>query len=185
MQSRVTVRDLPVMRPLLPRADALMPYLEMIDTARVYSNWGPLTDALKKRLASYFEVTPDCVTVLANGTLALQGAVQTIGHEGDLWSVPSWSFVASALAVAASGRRIHLVDVDPVTWAVPGPAGVECAGQMVVAPFGERPELSRWRDQPTPTLFDAASCFDACKGIGPHLGAKTAVMIDLRHEVRR
>ncbi len=179
MRDRLRSRSLPVMRPQLPGAGALLPYLERIDEARVYSNWGPLTEELKQRLSAYFCVGTDQVTVLANGTLALQAAVQTAGQQGDTWSLPSWTFVASAFAVASANRRLHFVDVDPDTWAVPNPGVGRFAGHLVVAPFGDRPEVESWSENRAPTVIDAASGFDACRGIGPLLGPATALMVSL------
>ena len=42
---------IPVLRPLLPRAERLLPYLRRIDETRIYSNHGPLSGELERRLA--------------------------------------------------------------------------------------------------------------------------------------
>ena len=42
---------IPVLRPQLPSAERLLPYLRRIDDARIYSNWGPLSVELEGRLA--------------------------------------------------------------------------------------------------------------------------------------
>ena len=39
--------SVPVMHPTLPPADRLLPYLQRIDAARIYSNFGPLVMVLK------------------------------------------------------------------------------------------------------------------------------------------
>jgi hypothetical protein len=40
---------IPVMRPKLPSAERLAPYLRQIDEARFYSNFGPLVQRLEAR----------------------------------------------------------------------------------------------------------------------------------------
>jgi dTDP-4-amino-4,6-dideoxygalactose transaminase len=167
------------MRPLLPGASALAPYLERIDSARIYSNWGPLTEELSVRLGLRLGVQPGQVAVLSTGTAALQAAIETVGHAGDTWSVPSWTFVATAHAVDQSRRRPHFVDIDEATWSVPVAEDGRFHGAVVVAPFGDRPDVGQWAAHSTPTLFDAASCFDACQGIGADLGPRSALMLSL------
>ena len=62
LHARQTKRDammrdaLPVMRPKLPAAGSVLPYLSGIDGARVYSNFGPLAMQLENRLAAHFGV---------------------------------------------------------------------------------------------------------------------------------
>lgn len=170
---------LPVMRPLLPAADRLLPYLRRIDDARTYSNLGPLLVETRARMAEHFGVTDDRVAVVANGTLGLQALIETVGSVGDEWSVPSWTFVASAQALVSARRRVHFVDVDPEDWAMRPGEAPRSVGHLVVAPFGARPQVGRWRGIPGPQVFDAASCFDACAGIGPSLGDRQALMVSL------
>jgi dTDP-4-amino-4,6-dideoxygalactose transaminase len=171
--------SIPVMWPRLPTAADLAPYLARIDAGRVYSNWGPLVAELSERLAGYFGVEPDQVAVLANGTLALKGAVETVGGVGDTWHLPSWTFAATGHAVVNAGRHPHFVDVDRDTWAAEPCPAASPTGHMVVAPFGARPEAERWFDSRCPVVFDAASCFDSCQGIGESLGPTSALMVSL------
>ena len=69
--SAVPANEIPVSRPRMPRAGALMPYLERIDDRRTYSNFGPLVSELETRLAQRLGVDPDCVVTVANGTAGL------------------------------------------------------------------------------------------------------------------
>jgi hypothetical protein len=48
---------IPVLRPLLPQADRLLPYLRRIDASRIYTNWGPLASELECRLSGQFGLT--------------------------------------------------------------------------------------------------------------------------------
>jgi dTDP-4-amino-4,6-dideoxygalactose transaminase len=65
------MHTIPVMRPMLPAAERLLPYLKQIDTARIYSNFGPLALAFEERLAAHFGLLETTVTTVANGTLGL------------------------------------------------------------------------------------------------------------------
>jgi len=170
---------IPVMRPQLPTADRLLPYLERIDQARTYSNFGPLYQEFSEKLAAYFGVESEQIALVANGTLALQAAVETIGEIGDTWVLPSFTFVASGQSVLAARRRIHFVDVEDDTWAVAPTQRPFARGHMVVAPFGSKPAVSAWAGISGPKIFDAASCFDACKGIGAELADDSMLMVSL------
>lgn len=170
---------IPAMRPLLPTAKALIPYLERIDERRVYSNFGPLYFELVERLSKYLDVGEDNVALFANGTLALQAAIETVGDQGDTWVVPSYTFVATAQAVHAARRKIHFADVAEESWALEGRERPFATGHVVVAPFGSRPPLSQWCDVSGWKVFDAASCFDSCHGIGSLLDEKSSLMISL------
>lgn len=172
---------IPVMRPLLPRQAELAPYLRNIDESRTYTNFGPLHRRLEARLAEYFGVREDEVLLLANGTLALQGAVETAKSGKGAWLMPSWTFVASAEAVSSAGREILFGDVDPATWRLrmaDSPVGQPC---LVVAPFGDAPDLSliRSRTAENPVVVDAASCFDASKGLTSSDLSNGMVMVSL------
>jgi hypothetical protein len=57
---------LPIMRPKLPNARSLAPYLAEIDKARVYSNFGPLSIRLESRLAAHFGAAEGTITTLAS-----------------------------------------------------------------------------------------------------------------------
>src|SRR4029453_3453239 len=46
--------EIPVLRPLLPTAERLLPYLSRIAPSRGYTNWGPLASELGGRLPRPF-----------------------------------------------------------------------------------------------------------------------------------
>ena len=171
--------SIPVMQPQLPQVYVLSRYLQRIDDARIYSNFGPLYHELVQTLAEYFGVSDGQVALLANGTLALQAAIETVGDIGDTWVIPSYTFVATGQAVIAARRCIHFADVSETTWAIPPIERPFARGQVVVAPFGDKPQLRDWRKISCYKVFDAASCFDACKGIGTELDDSSIVMISL------
>src|SRR6266478_4083507 len=53
--AQVQTKTIPVLRPRLPPAERLLPYLGRIDATRVYSNHGPLVSDLERRLADHPE----------------------------------------------------------------------------------------------------------------------------------
>lgn len=160
---------LPVARPLLPRCAALIPYLERIDASRVYSNFGPLCQALETRLAAMAQVEPARCVTGANATAVLTATLMSIARPGrDVCILPSWTFCASAHAVVAAGLTPYFIDVDEATWQIT-PALVEASGipqervaaVMTVAPFGVPVDLAPWdgfvERTGVPVLVDAAA----------------------------
>jgi dTDP-4-amino-4,6-dideoxygalactose transaminase len=163
---------LPVARPSMPLAEALEPYLERIDEAGWYSNFGPLLRDFEHRLAARFRV-PAFVATAANGTLAMTLALQAIVAEpGGFCAMPAWTFVATAHAAMQAGLVPWFVDVDPDTWmldpatlanqlwAAPG----RISAVVPVAAFGRVPDLAAWtafrEETGIPVLLDAAAAFD-------------------------
>lgn len=58
-----------VTKPILPSKERLQKYIDIIYDSNWLTNFGPLHELLRKRLASYLNV--DNITLTANGTLAL------------------------------------------------------------------------------------------------------------------
>src|SRR5579859_5240387 len=59
---------IPVFRPLLPRAERLLPYLQRIDETRLYANHGPLLLELERRLADALALPPGGIVCASSGT---------------------------------------------------------------------------------------------------------------------
>jgi dTDP-4-amino-4,6-dideoxygalactose transaminase len=167
------VGRIPIARPRLPTRAALAPYLDRIDAARWYTNYGPLTRELQARLAARLGGGASVVTV-ANGTVALTLALRAAGAKpGTLCLMPAWTFVATAHAALDAGLTPCFVDVDPETWMLePGAvcaaiaaAPAEVGAVIPVAAFGRMPDLARWRDVADgtglPVIVDGAAGFDA------------------------
>src|ERR1700733_10054839 len=105
-----------VMGPKLPAAPRLASYLEKIDSARIYTNFGPLALTLENRLAAHFGFPTGTVSTVANGTLGLMLALMAQGAvPGTLCAMPGWTFVASAQAAILAGLVPYFVDVEPAT----------------------------------------------------------------------
>jgi len=175
----------PVLRPQLPTAERLLPYLRRIDESRVYSNWGPLVTELEHRLCGHLELPSGTVTSAGSGTSALAGAIlATAGRateERPVALLPAFTFVATAVALEQCGYRLHLVDVDVDTWMLDperlaGHPLLDRVGVVVpVAPFGRPVAQEGWREfqerARIPVVIDGAASFDRVAGAaGAYLG---------------
>jgi len=169
---------IPVMRPKLPAADRLAPYLQSIDASRIYSNYGPLAFAFEDRLAAHYRLDRGTVCTVANATLGLAIALAIQQPKrGTLCVMPAWTFVASAHAALMAGLTPYFVDVDPSTWALDiakvtediahAPAAVSAV--MPVVPFGSAIDLAAWDEFRMRTglvvVIDAAAAFDSLKPV--------------------
>ncbi|MBV8726171.1 MAG: DegT/DnrJ/EryC1/StrS family aminotransferase [Candidatus Eremiobacteraeota bacterium] len=167
-------RSIPVLRPQLPTADALLPYLRRVDGKRVYSNQGPLSLEFERRMCEFLNVEGGSFVAASNGTSALAAAVlATAGratHERPLAAIPAFTFAATASAVEQCGYIPHLIDVDPASWAMQPEAVLESKmldrmGVVVpVAPYGRPQSQKQWQTFQKHTaisvVFDGAASFD-------------------------
>jgi dTDP-4-amino-4,6-dideoxygalactose transaminase len=170
------VPDIKVARPLLPRAERLMPYVNSIDHNRWYSNWGPLVIELERRIARLLGVDPEEVVTVCNGTVGLTlGLMSHRVSPGDYCMMPSWTFTATPLAAVAAGLTPYFVDVDRESWATTPDivmqelekAPVPIAAIMPVAPFGQPLDGAAWdtlaKVTGIPVIIDAAAAVDTFK----------------------
>lgn len=165
---------LPVLRPRLPSAERLLPYLRTIDDTRIYSNHGPLLLALERRLARQLQIEEGSVTCTSSGTTAIVGSIlATAGRataKAPLALIPAFTFVATAAAVQQCGYEPYLADVAADTWML-DPASLaehpmlhKVGIVVAVAPFGRPVPQAAWRDfhktTGIPVVIDGAACFD-------------------------
>jgi dTDP-4-amino-4,6-dideoxygalactose transaminase len=185
------VERVPALRPQLPDAERLLPYLRRIDGARIYTNWGPLTSDLERRLAEQFGLSETCVVSASSGTAALVGAI--LGSAGratldrPLAIVPAFTFVATAIAAEQCGYRPYVVDVNPDTWLLDidrlhDHSLLRHVGLVVaVAAFGRSLEqeacLAFRRRTGIPVVIDAGAGFEnICAEPRRHIGEIPAAM---------
>jgi dTDP-4-amino-4,6-dideoxygalactose transaminase len=183
---------IPVMRPLLPSAEDILPYLQEIDQNRWYSNLGPLTFRFEEQLAELFKLPHPALISIANGTSALSVILRALDVSyGSLCVVPSWTFVATAAAATEVGMHPFFVDVDPESWAlepemlidqiryIPGNVGAV----IVVSPFGAPIAVAKWdhftAQTGIPVIIDAAAGFDSLLQFPECRIGKTPVMVSL------
>lgn len=151
------IAPIPVMRPLLPRAASIEPYLHRIDATRWYSNFGPLEEWLRERFAQRLGCAPSAVVLCASATAALHGLVAIAAPVA--WEVPCFTFPAAALAVVQAGKRLRLVDIDPHTLRA-RPTGRDC-GRIDVLPFGAGVAAADLDRDGPPVIIDAAASLGA------------------------
>ncbi len=187
---RAPAETIPVMRPQLPSADELLPYLRRIDEARWYSNYGPLLLELRDRFASHFNVANDQVAIVANGTVALSAALVAAGaRPGTKCLLPSWTFVGSAAAVWAANLQPHFVDVNPATWML-DPEQIrkrndlkDVGAVMVVSAFGSPVDVASWdafsEATGIPVIIDGAASFDTVASVPIARAGRSPIMISL------
>jgi dTDP-4-amino-4,6-dideoxygalactose transaminase len=170
----LTPKTIPVLRPRLPSADALLPYLHRIDATRIYSNNGPLASELERRLADHLRLPFRGLVSAASGTAALIGAILASAGRATptrpLAILPAFTFVATAVAVELCGYQPYLADVDAENWML-NPLQLahhpelDRIGLVVpVAPFGRPVPQHSWLDfaeqSKIPVVIDGAASFD-------------------------
>ncbi len=165
---------IPVLRPLLPQANKVLPYLKRIDASRYYSNYGPLVLELEERLAAKFGLPTQAVTTVANATQGLTAALMSLEvPQGMFCAMPAWTFIATSQAARLAGLKPWFFDVAAETWALdpdaveralkhaPGPVGAV----IPVLPFGQPIDIAGWERFRERTgihvLIDAAAGFDS------------------------
>lgn len=179
----------PILRPLLPTAEKLLPYLQQIDGNRWYTNYGPLVKRFEASLAKHFQVGPNELATSTNATLALSQTLLAMGvASGSACVMPAWTFVATPAAAIWAGLEPCFVDVDAATWLItPGHVRKvmqtrQVGAVIVVSSFGAPLDLAVWDDFSSstgiPVVIDAAAGFDGFMGCGPNVNS-TPVVISL------
>jgi dTDP-4-amino-4,6-dideoxygalactose transaminase len=186
-------------RPALPPTSEIDPYLDLSRQERWFSNGGPcwrlLRDRLSERAGAY------CVPV-ASGTLGLMAALAAVldnpGPRRAGALMPSFTFVATALAAIWSGLEPRLADIAPDHWHL-DPAvlerllGVEdgLGAVLAVSAFGTPPPAEtreRWeracREAGVPLVVDSAAGFGAIAEDGVPIGAQGDVEVVSFHATK-
>lgn len=158
-----------LLEPDLPPAADLMPFLERMDAARWYTNFGPLVVEFEQALARLFFAPDDAsLTTVANGTAALELAVQAMMlPAGTRVLLPTYTFPATLAAVLRSNLVPVFSDVDAQDWTLTpaiarhhlATAGIGLV--LPVATFGSALDADVWRDfmreTGVPVVIDAAA----------------------------
>jgi dTDP-4-amino-4,6-dideoxygalactose transaminase len=168
-------REIPVLRPLLPPAERLLPYLSRIDASRCYTNWGPLVSEFEGRLAGHFRVPRHGVVSASSGTAALVGAI--LASAGRATSdrpfaiLPALTFVATAIAAEQCGYQVHLADVSSDDWMLDARAlsshpilprtGVVVPVSAYGRPVGHKVWNAFRQQTGIPVVIDGAASFEA------------------------
>lgn len=178
IESPQTFETIELLRPLLPTAADIMPYLERIDANRWYSNFGPLEQELRARLAQHFKVPTECTITASSATSGLIAVLRALNLQKDSYAlVPSWTFVATPASAIAAEMTPYFIDCNENSWAL-DPEEVKrqitkvngvIGAVLVVAPLGKPVDIAAWdkftAETSIPVVVDAASGFDSFRNI--------------------
>lgn len=175
MGSNSSREQISLLVPDMPIAEQVLPFLQKIDEARVYSNGGPLVQELEAMFANYFKVERNQVCAVTNATLGLMAAIKVHSESSlEVVELPSFTFTASASACLMSGVSSRFVDIDDEFRMTP-------SGQsrfiMDVLPFGAGLRNSSWYNQYAYTVIDAAASVDALNEFGTYFKPVSPVVI--------
>jgi dTDP-4-amino-4,6-dideoxygalactose transaminase len=105
----------PFIRPTMPAPDAWLGSLEAAYAERRYSNFGPVAARLERALARRYATAERDVVLVSSGTAGLTAALLALDVRGAV-AMPSFTFPATAGAVALAGCEPLFLDVSPDTW---------------------------------------------------------------------
>lgn len=161
-----------VTRPTLPSFDRFARQLQSVWHTKQLTNNGPLVQRLERVLAS--SMNQERVSVVANGTLALQLALKASGIKNEVITSP-FTFVATAHSIVWNGCVPVFVDILPEAQTI-DPEAVERAitprttaivGVHVYGRPCEHPELKSIADRHGLRLL-----YDAAHAFGVHVDGK-------------
>ncbi len=102
-----------VTKSYLPNKKKLLHYIDQIYSSNQLTNYGPLTQELEARLATYLGVRN--LILVANGTLALQVAYKALNIQGSAITTP-FSFPATTSSLVWESITPIFVDIDRQRW---------------------------------------------------------------------
>lgn len=163
---------IPVLKPDLPIARDLLPWLELIDASGQYTNFGPMVRRFESALADSFAIAgmPCNAVTTSSGTAALElGLAAHDLPRGSRVLLPSFTFAAAAGIVLRMGLEPVFADVDVLTWQLT-PNIARTAAQRVplalvlpASAFGCTVDVDGWdrfvADTGIPVLIDAAAAY--------------------------
>lgn len=170
----VFLEKLPLARPPVGRPDAVAAAVAPILESGMLTN-GPYVRELEKQAADYLGVR-ECVAV-SSCTAGLMLVIRALGLSGEV-IVPSFTFAATAHAVAWNGLRPRFTDIDPETLTLsPTEAfrmiGVRTSAILATHVFGTPCYVEALATVANRVgialLFDAAHAFGSLHG-GVHVG---------------
>ncbi|MCP5196808.1 MAG: DegT/DnrJ/EryC1/StrS aminotransferase family protein [Gammaproteobacteria bacterium] len=166
-------KRIPLLVPYLPTTQEILPYLQRIDQAKWYTNFGPLVRELERRiLAEVIGQYNDkfYFTTVNNCTLGLELALQTLHlPTNSKVLIPALTFVATASAVIRAGHQPILADINLDSWLLTEIIAKKAAEKMridavmPVATYGCPQDICSWEqfieDTGIPVIIDAAGAF--------------------------
>ena len=105
----------PFIRPTIPDPEAWLELLAPAYEERRFSNFGPVATRLEHELEQRYASPERSVVLVSSGTAGLVAALLALEVRGAV-AMPSFTFPATASAVALAGCKPLFVDVSPQTW---------------------------------------------------------------------
>lgn len=172
------MKRIPLLVPRMPKTDRLIAYLEQIDQNQWYTNFGPLSRELERKVIEdgSQDLGLENITTVSNCTVGLELALQAFNLQpGARVLIPAITFVATATAVLRVGMVPVLSDIDPQTWVLTPEIAEEATRQghidavMPVSTFGYAHDASAWdrfsEKTGIPVVIDAAGAYGN-QGVG-------------------
>lgn len=106
---------IPVTKPYLPSREKVDAYFDSIYETNWLTNKGPLVQKLTQRLADYLGLDPQCLVLVANGSLALHLSYKALELKGEVITTP-FTFIATASTLKWEGLQPVFSDIDKDTW---------------------------------------------------------------------
>lgn len=174
----MAARHIPVLKPILPSAEQLLPYLRRIDENRIYTNYGPLYEEFLQCLGNELSCTSKSLVCASSGTSAIVGAILATSGRAVTKRphavIPAMTFTATALAAEMCGFKPQITDVSCDNWSL-NPDTVrqlpdlDSVGLVIpVAPYGRHFDPGVWEqfhhETGIPVVIDAAACFELITG---------------------
>jgi len=159
--------------PDLPTREELGPFLDRIDIAHWYTNFGPLVRELESEMEQRLSIgAPERqhVVTVSNATIGLELALLALELEaGSRVLIPALTFVASAAAVIRAGCVPVFCDVEEDTWLLSPRIAAEAMRKirvdavMPVSTYGCPQSAAAWDEfsesTGVPVVIDAAGAY--------------------------
>lgn len=155
---------IPLVRPLIPEPHEWVPLLRACAETGLYSNFGPCHEAAQEMLHRSGGLLS---LPVANGTVALEVALQTTVAPGARVALPDFTFIATLSAVRRSGMIPVLFPVSRETWTI-DPEALRSHRHLydavvVVSPFGHRVDFQEYEElsaqECVPVVYDLAGAW--------------------------
>lgn len=143
--------------PDLPAPEDVLPFLQEMQSAKWYSNFGPLNSRFEASMKSFIADSSDFdefdVVTFTSATTALEAALASLGlPKGSNVLMPALTFPATATAVINAGHTPVFSDVDAESWSLTPDIAAQMSQQfdiaavMPVAVFGRPLDVAAWDD---------------------------------------
>ncbi|WP_449621899.1 DegT/DnrJ/EryC1/StrS family aminotransferase [Robertmurraya sp. Marseille-Q9965] len=166
---------IPFMRPSLVKYEEYKGYLDLIDSSRIYSNFGPLNNNFENRISEEYFGNIGSLTTVNNATSGLMLSISHVKRKGAKYALmPSFTFSATPLAAMWCGLEPYFIDVTPDGWEMDveklkfaiDDLGEQVAVVVPYATFGNNIDLTYYEElnnNGVPVVVDAAPCFGSTK----------------------